>query len=301
MEVSESGLPKIDGLQAVAQDVMTDKGNEQQTVPEPQQTQTPLDGGQVDVDAEIAGVLKSFTNPDGSINVKNLAKSYKEVQGFSTKTAQERALKEQTIEQLSQRLNQIQEEAELRSYHTPQRPAQQQSFEDMFIENPEAAITMKADQIATAQRIREVAEEEYAKNPNEYPEKEQWVKRLALDPRYAHLAYSAKGVKKLFETAEVVRKQAIHRTAHQAIKELFGDNVDMDKLRSFFTSNGIQQKTTPQTNSLNAYMPDTGTSYRTGQDVNNSMNNVQKDKAEAIKQGDVGGVIGALLREKVYT
>jgi hypothetical protein len=48
-------------------------------------------------------------------------------------------------------------------------------------------------------------------------------------------------------------------------------------------------------------MPDTGTSYRTGQDVNNSMNNVQKDKAEAIKQGDVGGVIGALLREKVYT
>jgi hypothetical protein len=78
MEVSESGLPKIDGLQAVAQDIMTDKGDNQQGTHEPQQIQSPLDGGQVDVDAEIAGVLKSFTNPDGTINVKNLAKSYKE-------------------------------------------------------------------------------------------------------------------------------------------------------------------------------------------------------------------------------
>jgi hypothetical protein len=210
-------------------------------------------------------------------------------------------LKEQTIEQLSQKLNQIQEEAELRSYQTPPQPVQQKTFENMFIENPEAAITMKAGEIANTQRIAEVLEQESMANPVEFQERFGYVKMLSQNPQYAGLATNPRGVKKLFEVADGVRKQNLKRTAHKAIKELFGDNVDMDKLRSFFTTNGVQQQTNPQTNTLNAYMPDTGTSYRTGQDVNNTMDNLQKEKAEAIKQGNVGGVIGALLREKVYT
>lgn len=290
MEVSESGLPKVDGLDLfIKQDdaPLEDKGAQQQE----QQVQAPSEEGQAPqtmTDEEILAQFKS---------TKDLLKSYKEIQGFTTRVSQENKEKARQIEELQGRLNQLQEEIELRRYQSPRPQQPPKSFEELFIENPEMAITMKANEIATAQRIREVAEEEYNKNPQEYHERAGWVQKIAQDPRLQALAFSPQGVRKLFQIADDTRKKVLQANAHKAIKEIFGDNVDMEKLRSIFSNTGNTQPTTTQTNNLNAYMPNTGTSTRTGADINQNINSITARKEEALKKGDVSGVAKSLLME----
>lgn len=291
MEVSESGLPKIEGLDLfVKQDEASveDKGAQQQE----QQIQAPSTEGQAPKEMTDEEVLAQFKS------TKDLLKSYKEIQGYTTRVSQENKEKARQIEELNTRLNQLQEEMELRRFQ-PQRPQpqQQKSFEELFIENPEMAITMKANEIATAQRIREVAEEEYNKNPQEYVERSAWVQRLAQDPRLQSLSFSPQGVRKLFQIADDTRKKSLQQNAHRAIKEIFGENVDLDKLRGLLSTSGNSTSTNPQTPNLNAYMPDTRTSTRTGADMNLQINDIKAQKEEALKKGDVSGVAKSLLAE----
>jgi predicted RNase H-like nuclease (RuvC/YqgF family) len=292
MEAAANDLPRVEGLEAAVQDAFAqDKGQQVQVaqpVVQDQQAAPSAEGqaAQTMSDEEILAQFKS---------TKDLLKSYKEIQGYTTRVSQEnKTLKEkaQRAEELENRLNQLQQEMELRQYQMPQQPVQQKSFEEMFIENPEQAIAMKANEIATIQRIQEVGLEERAKNPQEYVKRAETVQKLALDPRLQHLQYSAQGVRKLFEIADVVRKK---ETAYMT-RQMLNDPIVVETLREKL---GIQNNNTnsnPQTNL--AYMPDTGTSYRTGQDMlNGQMTEIRRSKEEALQKGDVGGVTRALIQE----
>lgn len=297
MEAAANDLPRVEGLEAAVQDAFAqDKGQQEQVaqpVVQDQQAAPSAEGqaAQTMSDEEILAQFKS---------TKDLLKSYKEIQGYTTRVSQEnKTLKEkaQRAEELENRLNQLQQEMELRQYQMQQQQQQPKSFEEMFIENPEAAITMKAEQMYTMNAIRQVGQEEYTKNPQEYAERATWVQRLAQNPRYQALQYTPQGVKKLFEIADNTRKEVIQRNAHTVIKQIFGDDVDIERVRGLLATNGNQQTTTnPQTNL--AYMPDTGTSYRTGQDMlNGQMTEIRRSKEEALQKGDVGGVTRALIQE----
>jgi hypothetical protein len=294
MEVSESGLPKVDGLQAILNESTQDKGNEQQAeviADQSQQQATAPVEGQAPKEMSDEEVLAQFKS------TKDLLKSYKEIQGFTTRVSQENKEKAKVIEELNGRLNKLQEEMELRSYQAPQRPVTQKTFEELFIENPEAAITMKAAELNTTQRIAEVLEQEASTRPQEFQERMGYVKMLSQNQKYAHLSTSPQGVKKLFEVADTVRKQNLQRAAQESIKVLFGDDVDMEALKSIVTKKNGNQQTNPQANNLNAYMPNTGTSTRTGADISSNDNDIEKLKQEAIKNKDPLAVAGALLRQ----
>ena len=310
MTESGDGLPKVEGLtEFVKQNLdnpQQDKGQsgtgQVQEPPAQQQVQTPPstpDAGQVE-DADLAGILKTFTTPDGKVNTKDLLKSYKEIQGFTTRVSQENKDKAKVIEELQTKFNQLQEEAELRRYQAPATPhTQQKSFEEMFLDNPEQAITAKAMEIANTQRITEVLEEKRYENPDDFPERMGYVNMLVQNPQYAQLQYSPKGVAKLFEIADKTRAQMLTRKAHESLKVLFGEDFDIDKLKALARKDGTQtiNNQTTSANPLNAYMPDTGTSTRTGQDVNTSVNELERRKREAIESGDASAVAGAIIKQ----
>jgi len=90
----------------------------------------------------------------------------------------------------------------------------------------------------------------------------------------------------------------MEKNAHETLKVLFGDDFDIDKIKALARRDGPainNQPTTP--NTLNAYMPNSGTSYRTGQDVNMDVNDLERQKQEAIASGDADKVAGVLLRQ----
>lgn len=310
MTESGDGLPKVEGLtEFVKQNLdnpQQDKGQsgtgQVQEPPAQQQVQTPPstpDAGQVE-DADLAGILKTFTTPDGKVNTKDLLKSYKEIQGFTTRVSQENKDKAKVIEELQTKFNQLQEEAELRRYQAPATPhTQQKSFEEMFLDNPEQAITAKAMEIANTQRITEVLEEKRYENPDDFPERMGYVNMLVQNPQYAQLQYSPKGVAKLFEIADKTRAQMLTRKAHESLKVIFGEDVDLDALKALVKGSGGAvppvNQIKPQQTFANAYMPDTSTSTRTGADLN--MNQIETIKQEALKNGDPSAVAGALLKE----
>lgn len=303
MAETDNGLPKVEGLeQLIADDpdfATQDKGQQatgqEQEPPAQQQVQTPPDAGQVE-DTDLAGILKIFTSPDGKVNTKNLLKSYKEIQGAFTRVSQENA-------DFKREMDRIREEAELRSYSTQQPPAPPngQSWDDLFMQNPQQAITLLATQTANTQRIQEVLEEEAQRDNESFKERMAYVQMLAQDPQLAPLSHSPKGVKKLFEIADKQRKTMLERSAKESLKVIFGEDVDLEKLRAIVKGDGgtppVNQTKNPQQTFANAYMPDTGTSTRTGADINTHMTQLEAIKQEAIKKGDPSGVAGALLRE----
>jgi len=298
-----NGLPAVEGLgdflandpEFKAQD--KDPATVAPDVQIPQQAPAPATDGQAPTqtmsDEEVLAQFKS---------TKDLLKSYKEIQGFTTRVSQENKAKDAVIGELQTKLNALQEEIELRSYQGPARPgAPAKSFEELFIENPEQAITVKAMEIANTQRITEVLDEKRAENPQDFQERVAYVQMLAQQPQYAQLSHSPKGVQKLFEIADKTRTDMTKRKAHESLKVIFGEDVDLEKLRAIVRGDGGQQPpvngaNNPQLN-RNAYMPDTSTSTRTGADINARMNNIQALKEEAVKKGDPSAVAGAMVRE----
>lgn len=300
---TNNGLPLVEGLGDFVRantepDELADKGavatEPQGADPARQQVQAPSDGGQAlsgKSDEELLAQFKS---------TKDLLKSYKEIQGFTTRVSQENKDKAKVIEELQTKLNQLQEEAELRRYQAPATPqTQQKSFEEMFLDNPEQAITAKAMEIANTQRITEVLEEKRYENPDDFPERMGYVNMLVQNPQYAQLQYSPKGVAKLFEIADKTRAQMLTRKAHESLKVIFGEDVDLDALKALVKGSGGAvppvNQIKPQQTFANAYMPDTSTSTRTGADLN--MNQIETIKQEALKNGDPSAVAGALLKE----
>jgi hypothetical protein len=285
----DSGLPKVEGLEQIFQsDATEDKGVKQPLVPDvtaQQQVQTPPEtprGGQVQDEIDWG----QFKNP------KDLLKSYKEIQGFTTRVSQEN-------KQLKDELQKLKEESELRQFQVPQRqqPQTPKDFEQLFVENPEQAIEYKAAQIANTQRIAEVLEEKEMENPPEFQKRYAYVQMLARNPQYQPLSNSPRGVKKLFELADKARKDDLRNGAHESLKELFGEDVDLDKFKALIKKDQATSTTNPPTNPLNAYMPQTGMSTRTGADADAQLSELERLKQEAIKTGDVQKVAGVLLKQ----
>lgn len=286
---TESGLPKVEGLERAFQpDPIEDKGAlQQQSVPDltaQQQAQTPHEpqGGQVQDDVDWG----QFKNP------KDLLKSYKEIQGFTTRVSQEN-------KQLKEELQRLKEDAELRQFQVPQQaqPQQQKNFEQLFVENPEQAIELKAAQIANTQRIAEVLEEKEMENPAEFHKRFAYVKMLSQNPQYRPLSDTPRGVRKLFEIADKARKDDLRNGAQESLKELLGEDVDLEKFKALIKKDQATQITNPPANPLNAYMPQTGMSTRTGADTDAQLSELERAKQEAVKTGDVQKVAGVLLKQ----
>jgi hypothetical protein len=302
---TNNGLPMVEGLEAFLREDagldIADKGQIEAPEPQPEQIaeqQVATDDGQAPSEMSDEEILAQFKS------TKNLLKSYKEIQGFTTRVSQENKEKAKVIEELQSRLNQLQEEAELRKYQTPQAPHQpttQKSFEEQFIENPELAIQTAAMRMANVQRINDVLEEKRGENPDEWQERIAYVHMLSKEPQYQPLAESPAGVRKLFEIADKTRVQALEKTTRKTLNILFGEDYDLEKLKALIRRDGgtIPTGTTKPTtaNPLTAYMPDTGTSYRTGADVNLNVNDLERRKQEAIASGDADTVAGAIIRQ----
>jgi hypothetical protein len=290
--LSQNGLPKVDGLDQVFNDNSVNEDKDNNIQQDIQQDTTPVTDGQVKelTDDEVLSKFKS---------TKDLLKSYKEIQGFTTRVSQENKEKDRIIADLQENLNKLRDEVEIRSYR--QQPGinqgQKKSFTEMLIENPEEAISMKAAEISNTQRIAEVLEEEELKNQSDFQERVAYVKMLSQNPQFAPLSYSPKGVKKLFEIADKARGDNMKKRAHESLKYLFGEDVDIEALKGLVKKKD-QTKiiTNPQLN-LSGYMPDTTTSTRTGADIDLDKTDLQRKKAEAIKTGDASIVAGAILRE----
>lgn len=285
MAEETNGLPLVEGLADFVQansdtqdkDPVTD---ETQNLDEQGNTNTaPIEENADDVD------WGQFKNP------KNLLKSYKEIQGFTTRVSQEN-------KQLKEELERIREEKEIARLST--QPIQQtggKTFEELFIENPEQAISIKAAQMANTQRIAEILEDEETSNPEEFNERIAYVKMFAGNQQYAALSNSPKGVKKLFSLADNYRKTVTEKKAHESLKVLFGEDVDLNKLKDLIKKEGV---TVVQPNAQadnNAYMPDMTGSTKTGAFTDQKKNQLKTFKDDALKRGDAEAVAGAILRE----
>jgi hypothetical protein len=104
-------------------------------------------------------------------------------------------------------------------------------------------------------------------------------------------------VEKLFEIAGKVRKDQIARNAQNALKTIFGEDVDLEKFKAMVKKDPTTNTTNPPANPLNAYMPNTKTTTRTGADVDTHKNELEQVKNEAIKNGDANKVAGLLLKQ----
>lgn len=227
-------------------------------------------------------------------NPKDLLKSYKEIQGFTTRVSQEN-------KQLKEEVQRIREERELAQLAS-QAPAPQmnsKSFEELFLENPEQAIAIKASQMANTQRITEILEEEETAKPEEFNERMAYVKMLANQKQYEPLSNSPKGVKKLFQLADNYRKTVTEKKAYESLKMLFGEDVDIGKLKDLVKKDGVitnQTQTNAQANT-NAYMPEVTGSIKTGAEADQKRNQLKNFKEGALQRGDAEAVAGAILRE----
>lgn len=293
MPLDTDGLPKIDGLQdfvaQTAEPFTQDKVQElaPQFSEAPIDGQPPVDPGQGADDDLDLGVFK---------NTKEVLKSYKEIQGFTTRVSQEN-------KELKDELARLKESLELNQFaaQQPRPPVQGQTFEEKFINNPQMAIHEEVQRQALTLRLKEVLDEESAKNPDEYRERVGYVQMLANDPKFAPLSFSPQGVRKLFEIADNQRKTSLQRQAQKALNVLFGDDIDVDKFKALIKKDQAQTNQTinPQTGNppnMNAFMPEVTTSTRTGQ-TDTRLAELQKAKEKALQNGDPRAMAGALIQE----
>jgi len=236
--------------------------------------------------------LGQFKNP------KDMLKSYKEIQGAFTKVSQEnKSLKQQAEEArlLKEELARLKEQQDLAQFQPTQpQTAQKQNFDDIWMENPENAISQKVLEQYNIARINEVLQEEDMKNHDEFQERYAYVNMLAQNPQYSHLSNSAAGVKKLFEVGDKLRVERMKANSRKSLEYVFGEPVtdeELAKLKTLVKGTGTQTKN--QTNN-DAYMPDTSTSTKTGSEQNQNQQSDAKLQ-EAVKHGDVDGAIDALF------
>jgi hypothetical protein len=238
--------------------------------------------------------LGQFKTPE------DLLKSYKEIQAAFTKVSQEnKTLKEQggnpeKVAQLEMELQSIREEAELLRLQS-QAPENTQrgskTFDESWMESPEAAIDERVSQKLAVARINDALEEENLKNPVEYPERYKAADALAT--RYPNLAKSPQGVHKLFEMADELRKQQLKETSKKTLEYLLGENPSEEQLAKFKKLLLGDKKTTKTNN--DAYMPDGSTSTKSGADSDADQDNSVPIR-EAVKRGDVDGVLQEMFK-----
>ncbi len=287
-----SGLPDVPGLEAVVRDMVAqDKGpivqqQAQQAGQQQQVVQPPSQQASGQPQEQLSDFDLSMLN-----NPKNMLKSYKEIQGYTTRISQEN-------KELRDKIAAIEEENELRKFY-PQQPVQQPQYQPQQPNGQQDFTVAVAQQVQT-QLIASVLEEEDAKNPEEFQERLAYVRMLAQSPKFAPLASSHRGVRKLFEEADKYRDKDIEKKARASVSKIFGDDIDIDRLRQAFKKDGAQQPN--QTNAQQtvhnlALLPDTNTSFRTAQDTNAQRAAFHQERTNAVAQGDPDTVIASIFRE----
>jgi hypothetical protein len=291
MSEDVQGLPDVAGLEALvsADDIPGSNQapskqaelGKQEIAQKPEQTQAQTPAATADKEEFD---LAQFKNP------KELLKGYKEVQGAFTRTTQEnKALKDE--------IAQIKEQMELMQFsRQPQQqaiPQQQKDFDQMFIENPQAAVEAlaqrKAQSMIVQSKIQDVLEEENLKNPAEFHERYQYVSALAR--QYPQLVTSQAGVRKLFQLADKTREDHQRKQAYDLVTKVFGQDVDLEKFKQL-----VKRDQTGQTQSTNAYMPDTSSGGRNIPESNAV--NAEDEVSAAVKKGDPDKVIAALFKQQ---
>lgn len=273
------GIPDVEGLAAFMDQEKAPQVEKAEVKAEPKEQPQ----GEV--------TLGQFKTPE------DLLKSYKEIQGYTTRVSQEnKTLKEQ--------MEQIKSQMEMLSYQTPvQQPRpQSQSWDDTFINKPEEAVRVTAREEArremVAMQIESVLQEEAMKtaqpgapmNP-EFDERYNYAKYLGTN-YYPQLVQSSAGVRKLFELADKMRKEQMTSRAHKSLSALLGEDVDLEKFKKL-----VQKDTTENVKGGQqfAYMPETST----------SRNRTEPEKPtfdssinEATQRGDADTVLSLLFQKK---
>jgi len=283
------GLPDVQNLAAFVQQDLEPQDKVQEPQPEkaavaatPQQTET-----QTTPEVDWA----QFKNKDGSLNHEALLKSYKEIQGAYTKTTQERKTLQEQFQQYQRQIQEQMELQRLASIQQPQLPAE--DFDSKFIQDPKVAIEgVVKQQVQSGMlqaQIEGVLAEEASKDPENFQERYSYA--MQMRNQFPYLTQSAMGVKKLFQIADQVRKDTMIKQSHRAVRMLFGDDVDMDKLRALAKKN----PDSPLNQSL-AYMPDTSSSSRTGAE-SGAPKGREAEIHESVAKGDVDAVIKNVFRQ----
>jgi len=217
-------------------------------------------------------------------NTKDLLKSYKEIQGYTTRVSQEnKGLKDE--------LAGLKEQIELSrpASQTYQPPQSNKSFDESFLENAEGAVDAMVTRRVMTTRIAEVLEEEAEKGKGEFQERYAYAQSVARE--YPNLATTPGGVKKLFQLGDKLRTEHLKRNAGKALESIFGEPLseeEITKLRTLVKG----EKAKKTTNNTDAYMPDTSTSTRTGS-TDDQKQTSEADIEKAAKAGDVDGVLRA--------
>ena len=284
MSEDVSGLPDVQGLSDL---VKSAQDNDQQNQIEPQIPGENVPEGTPSDEPQDT----QFRNKDGSLNQEALLKSYREIQGYTTKVSQENKQFNDQIQQLTEQM----EILRLSQGHgqMPQQVAPEKDFDSLFIDNPQSAVEgvaeHKARQIFLQTQIESVLAEEQVKNPNEFNERYNFA--MALKNQFPQLTRSAAGVKKLFEIADNARKEELKRQSYRAVQVLFGDDVDLEKLKALAKKTPVNTATNPNL----AYMPDTTHGTRTDAGTRTPQAGAAID--EAVQKGDADRVIQEIFKQ----
>ena len=221
-----------------------------------------------------------------------LLKGYKELQGFSTKVSQENKA-------LAEKVASLEEDVSLAQTPSYVPPQQGQDFEQMYYDDPKAAIDNIVEAKLQNQRIADVLEAEGEKdespNQSEFMERYAWAQQVARDPKHAHLASTPQGVRQLFKKGDKLRKEGMKRNASSAMSSIFGrplTDEETSKLKGMILDEEDGTKTNNTKN--NAYMPDISSTVRTGSD-SEQVSGFEAQTNEAEAKGDVDGVLQGLF------
>ena len=229
--------------------------------------------------------LAQFKTPEA------LLEGYKNIQAYSTKVSQENKLIESEREELKQRIADLEETMRLAPQAAPVNQ-QGQQFEDIYYENPRAAIGMIVNEAVGTQRIADVLEAEAEKGTaEEFQERYAYAQQMAA--QNPHLSKTPAGVRKLFKDGDKLRKERMKAGASSALEQIFGEPLSEEEISNLRTMVKGKKETKTNKNN-NAYMPDISTTTRTGADTDQGPN-TQAKIAEAVENADVDGVLQGLF------
>ena len=218
--------------------------------------------------------------------------SYKQIQGAYTRTTQE-------LKELKEQYEKMKEDADMAQYAAPrgyqQSQNQTEDFDSLLAEDPRKAIESVNTATYKQMRIAEVLEEIEIEEPKTFQGRYNCAQALSQNPKYAHLANSAAGVKKLFKLGDELLEEQTKRNASKALEAILGGPVDDQKIAKLREVLGTENKQKQQSTQLgNVYMPDTSDTYRPGLDTETDLKKEFSDKARKAEQdGDIDGVIEA--------
>jgi len=232
---------------------------------------------------------------------EDLLKSYKEIQGAFTRVSQEnKDLKKEganpeQVAALQAELESLKEQQELSQFEASQSTGDSKSFDESWMESPEKTIDQRVAEQVNLSRINDVLAEEDAANPGEFQERYAYVNHLSQNPKYANLARSAVGVKRLFKEADKLREQNLVQNSRKALEHVFGETLDEEHLAKL-KKVVFGEKQTNQSN--DAYMPDGSTSTQSAADQNQKQD-VSAEIRESVNKGDVDGVLDTMFKDIV--